>query len=151
MDYRKHQAWEEAIKLSMQVHSLIESLPTGEQSALAVSLNHSVVSVPTSVAMDLLQEKPANIESVISLQNQIELVNRIYPALESIDVERGASELLARLQDESRWRELIPEPATASVPTDDEDEEVHAVEPTESVEPSPASSQSTSVPVQPEA
>lgn len=116
--YRNFKVWEEAINLSLQVHGLIESLPAGEKSALAVSLNAAAINIPTTIAVNLIQMDSPNIHEVIGLQTQLEIIERIYPALDSADVTEAASTLLARLQDPLNFRELLPQPEQPIAPAE---------------------------------
>lgn len=150
--YRTYRAWEEAIALGLQVHSLIESLPAEERSVLAVSLNAAIVRIPSMIALNLMSNQPADITEVISLQNQIELVNRIYPALDAADIEQSASQLLTRMQDESRFRETIPVPEPPQPPAVQAEPDVATAEEPEEDESEGAAeaSQPTTVRIQPE-
>lgn len=130
-EYRQYHSWEEAIKLSQQVHGLIESLPSDESSALAASLNAAAVSVPANVALNIMLGQPADIRYIVELQTQIELVNRIYPALDTASVERAASQLLERLQSVERFREMVaakPEPTPEPEAEDEPEAEAAAEE-----------------------
>ncbi len=122
--YRDYCAWEEAIVLSQKVHELIEALPADERSALAASLNSAAVNIPTTVALNLVQQQPANIRDVVSLQTQIELVDRIYPALDTGEVAKAANELLTRLQNPTTFRQIIPQPEQVESPVESTDEPV---------------------------
>lgn len=105
--------------LSQKVHGLIESLPDSESSALASSLNVAAVNLPTSIALSIVQQQPANIRDLVSLQTQLELVDRIYPALDTAEVAQSASVLLARLQDPAAFRQTIPKPEPTPLAIED--------------------------------
>lgn len=112
------------MKLSVQVHNLVESLPEDERSALAASLSETAVRIPTSVAMDLIKGESAEVKAIVSLLTQIELVDRIYPALDTAEVQTAAQNLLVRLQDEGQFKAMIaqaPAPATVDEEADDKD------------------------------
>ncbi len=121
--YRNYRVWEEALSLSQRIHGLAESLPSNEQSALAVSLNASMVNIPTIIALNLLQDQPADLSAVVGLQTQLELINRVYPALDTAELERAASALLIRLQDGGQFKEALPQPQPPAQPEADEDVE----------------------------
>ncbi len=128
--YRSFKAWEEAIDLSLLVHSLIESLPSDERSALATSLNAAAVNIPTSIALNLIHMQVADIRDLVSLQTQLELVDRIYPALDTAEVAETGQALLNRLQDPARFRETIPHNSSELA----SDDEVDESEPEEALE-----------------
>lgn len=107
-NYRIYLAWKEAIDLSKRVHGLIESLPSDEQSGLAASLNTVSVAIPTQIALDIMHQRPADLTGVVGLQTQIELINQIYPALDTAEVEHAAANLLTRLQQPDRFNETPP-------------------------------------------
>ncbi len=109
--------------MSQLVHGLIEALPTDEQSALAVSLNAAVVNVPTTVALNLIQNQEADIRDILALQTQLELIERIYPALDTAGATESASSLFARLRTPDQFRELIPLPPRPDDPDQSEAED----------------------------
>lgn len=119
--YRQFKAWEEAISLSLLVHSLIEALPSEEQSALATSLNAAAVNIPTIIALNLTQMQVPEIRDVVSLQTQLELIDRIYPALDTAEVAEAARTLLGRLQEPARFRETLAHEPQDEVEEADED------------------------------
>ncbi|MFI5240742.1 MAG: four helix bundle protein [Candidatus Saccharimonadia bacterium] len=135
-DYRKYLVWEEAIVLATQVHNLIDSLPESERSALAVSLNDAAVSLATSISISLSMSQPPVATKAIALLTQLEMVDRIYPALDTAEVDAAAAKLLAKLEHDEQFRELKPlnlsthsdspedsEPSPDSDDSDDESDE----------------------------
>jgi hypothetical protein len=138
--YRTFRAWEEAITLSQQVHGLIESLPSDEQSALAMSLNSAAVNIPTTIAINLIHMQIPDIRDLVALQTQLELIDRIYPALDTAEVADAASLLLARLLEPARFREAIAR--SQNVDENDESNETSTVE-------SDADDQDSDMPIQP--
>ena len=121
-DYRKYLIWEEAIVLATQVHNLIDSLPESERSSLAVSLNEAAVSLATSISISLAMSQPPVVTKAIALLTQLEMVNRIYPALDTAEVDAQAAKLLAKLEHEDQFRELKPQNLSKSDDTLEEDE-----------------------------
>lgn len=95
-DYQQHPAWQQAMDLSLALNELGESLPANEQ--LALELMASAIEIPTMVAEDLLSGHKARLGGVLRLQTRLELIDRIYPALDSSRVVRRLDRLMETLQ-----------------------------------------------------
>lgn len=95
-DYQKHPAWKQAMDVSLDINQLGEALPANEQ--LAMELMSSAIEIPTMVAEDLLSGHKARLGGVLRLQTRLELVERIYPALDTGRVERVLNDLIETLQ-----------------------------------------------------
>jgi hypothetical protein len=126
VDYKQSYAWQEAIKLAQDVYTLIETLPETAQ-ALSDQMAAVAAEVPAEIADCLLERKKASLTAVLKLDSLVELISRIYPALDTADVEHGTKQLLERLQS-SHLTELVapavePEVASEAAPDEDEDED----------------------------
>lgn len=95
-DYQQHPAWQQALDLSLDINQLGEDLPANEQ--LALELMASAIEIPTMVAEDLLSGHKPRLGGVLRLQTRLELVTRIYPALDTARVERTLNKLIDLLQ-----------------------------------------------------
>lgn len=95
-DYQKNDAWKQAIELSLKISQLSESLPDGDQ--LAGELMSSAIEIPTMAAEDLIAGHKARMGGVLRLQTRLEIVERVYPALDTNRVEKSLNHLLEILQ-----------------------------------------------------
>lgn len=121
-DYKQSYAWNEAIELAQSVFTLIESLPE-TAATLAQQLATSAVEVPAKVAKNLVKQEEAKLGPALALATEVELVGRIYPALDISDVDKKLTALMDRLQAPS-FTELKPAaPVKAEVEEAESDEE----------------------------
>lgn len=119
--YRLYVAWQEAMKLGLTLYHLADDLPDEEQHLLAADLRRAAVEVPSGIAQNLLSGQAAELYPMIKLQVAMELIGKVYPALDTLDAERGVAALADRLNDPSRFMETVPQPA-APEPIDEEDD-----------------------------
>lgn len=146
-EFRDTHSWQEAIELGPQLVRLAEDLPVAEQMGLSLQLREAMVALPAAIAVDLLEggsntRKPATLRLVAML----DLIEKIYPALDTADV-RAAVDTLAERISSNSFGEQTAGAATAYLPgaTTPASDEHPAVDPDEPA-PAPAA-----VPVVPEA
>jgi hypothetical protein len=120
--YRTYYSWQEAMQLSLLLYRQADDLPDEEQHLLASDLRRAAVEVPTQVAENLMSQQPASLSAIIKLQIIMELIGKVYPALDTADTEKAVNMLAGRLQDPNRFMEVLPQPV-APAPAADEDEE----------------------------
>ncbi len=90
-------AWQQAIKLSMELVRICEEFIHAENNVLVGHLRQSVIDVPATIAVDLKYGRMATMEPVIRLATQLELVHRIYPAIDTGDAPEQLEQLIARM------------------------------------------------------
>lgn len=154
-DIKKAYAWQEAIDLSKQLVTVCEEFSDADTNVLVWHLRQAVVDIPSEIAANLQTGKKADLEAMVKLATVLELVQRVYPAIETGDVEARFEKLWQRLssgafaerepQPEGEDAEEVPEIATAAPISDPEEtEEAEASEPDE---PAPKKTIEVSVPV----
>jgi hypothetical protein len=121
-EYQNTHAWQQAIELSLQLQSLIEELPAEEKDSLIPLLRESMVNIPAKIAMALIHDSQPDMEAVLRLQTQLEIISRVYPAIEIGSQQDSLGELLERLSD-GTFQELVPEEPKPEPAADDSDEE----------------------------
>ncbi|TAK89584.1 hypothetical protein EPO04_00545 [Patescibacteria group bacterium] len=134
----KTYAWQEAMELSRELTRLCEEFSDGDRNVLVGHLRQAVVEIPATVAVDITLGRPATLEPAIRLATELELVHRIYPAIETGTAPQKLEDLLRRMRSNN-----FTEQEPASV--DEAEEEQPAPEPNEA---SPAAP--TSIPVTPQ-
>lgn len=97
-DYKSSYAWQEAIELIPKVNRLSEDLPAADQDSMGGELRRTVIDLATAVAVDLIAASKPRFDYAIRLETQLEVIRRVYPALDTVIVEQDLSKLLERLQ-----------------------------------------------------
>ncbi len=118
-DYRNTYSWQESIALGPQLVRLAEQLPSAEQMGLAHQLHSAMVELPTAVGMDLTTGGQARLEAVHRLIAILELVDRVYPALDASAAQAAVDQLAARLSAPDRFNETVSAPVTATPVADE--------------------------------
>ena len=147
MDQAKNSyAWEEAIELSLDLIRICEEFSDGDHNVLLGHLKNAVVDIPASVASDIKYSRGANLEPVIKLATELELVHRVYPAVDTGSAPEKVKSLLARMESNDFHEQIPTKPEPAPKPEEEpvevkeapkvEDaEEEHTEEPVEATEP----------------
>lgn len=91
-------AWKEAIDLSLELIRICEAFSVGDQNVLLGHLKQAVVEIPASVAADIKYSRGANLEPVVKLATELDLVHRVYPAVDTGAAPEMAQKLLARME-----------------------------------------------------
>jgi hypothetical protein len=130
--YRKFYAWQEAVKLSLELYRMADELPDDEQHLLARDLRRSAVEIPTAVAVNVVRGEAADTSIIVRLQVIMELIGKIYPALDTARTETEIAKVASRMQGNFTEQEPEPEPTPAPAvepaeeeaePEDDADED----------------------------
>ncbi len=117
-DVKKAYAWQEALELSKQLVRICEEFSDAATNVLVWHLRQAVVDIPGGIAADLQADRPATMEPMVRLATELELVRKIYPAIETGDVEERLERLMERMQSE-RFTEREPEPESDADEADD--------------------------------
>ncbi len=139
-------AWKEAIELSLDLIRICEEFSDGDHNVLLGHLKNAVVDIPASVASDIKYSRGANLEPVIKLATELELVHRVYPAVDTGSAPEKVKSLLARMESNDFHEQIPTKPEPAPKPEEEpvevkeapkvEDaEEEHTEEPVEATEP----------------
>lgn len=122
-DIKKFYSWQEAIELSKVLVRICEEFSDADRNVLVQHLRQAVVEIPATVAADILLGRAATKEPAIRLATELELVHRIYPAIETGQAPQKLEALMARM-DSPNFTEREPEP---QVEEDSENEEEASV------------------------
>lgn len=119
IDYRTTYSWKESLDLGPQLVRLAEALPDHEQSGLIMQLHQIMLDLPTRVAQDLVADSDTRQEVLYRLGAAVELIDRVYPALDTAAVRSALDALQTRLTGET-FSETIEAPVSASAIVVDE-------------------------------
>jgi hypothetical protein len=108
-DIKKAYVWHEALELSKRLVQICEEFSDADTNVLVWHLRNSVVDIPSTIAADLQANRWATMEPVIKLATALELVRKIYPAIETGPTEEQLATLMKRMQSEL-FSEREPEP-----------------------------------------
>ena len=114
-DYRNTKSWQSAIELGPGLMVLAEELPAAEELGLNFQLRKIMVELPAAIATDLLQGTKTRFDLALRLASALELIERVYPALDTATTRAEAEKLIERLLDESFDDSLTPPPSAAPV------------------------------------
>ncbi len=95
-EYRNSSSWQGAIELGPHLMRLAEELPGSEEMGLSLQLRQLMVEVPAAVAGDLVQGTSSRHPAGFRLLTTLELIDRVYPALDTAGVRADAEKLVAR-------------------------------------------------------
>lgn len=125
-DYRQSPSWKGAVDLGPQLVSLAEELPAAEELGLSWQLRQLMVEVPACIAADLLDGSATRRPAVFRLLAVLELIDRVYPALDTAATRQQAEDLAQHLLEEDFGKaptpkdqapaEAAPMPAQAPAP-----------------------------------
>ncbi len=108
-EYRNTYSWQGAIDLGPKLVSLSEDLPVHEQTGLLMQLHELMVEVPAMVAADLVDGTSLRFAPLYRLTASLELIERVYPALDASMARHELDELSLRLSGPS-FNEMIAKP-----------------------------------------
>lgn len=122
-EYRNTYSWQAALDLGPELVSLAEDLPLHEQTGLVMQISELMIELPAMVAADLVDGTSLRFAPFYRLIAALELIERVYPALDAGEAKSDLEELGVRLASAS-FTELVPAPAIAlPAPSDDDDDE----------------------------
>ena len=111
IDYRNSLSWLAAIKLSKPLTLLIEELPSQEDHGLIMTIQALMVEVPAMIALDLLDNSDLRRVSLFKLEAAIEVVDHVYPALDTLESRTAVETLIARsFSDSFAELKILPAP-----------------------------------------
>ncbi|HVQ44616.1 MAG TPA: four helix bundle protein [Candidatus Saccharimonadia bacterium] len=93
-EYRNSSSWQKAIDLGPKLMALAEELPASEETGLSLQLRQLMVELPATIAADLVQEhSDERLMPALKLLATLELIDRVYPALDTAGVRSEADAL----------------------------------------------------------
>lgn len=168
-DFRDTYAWREAIELSPYLVNLAEQLPASEEYGLSMQLRKIMVRLPAAAAYDLLEANSFSRKVELTrLAAILDIIDKVYPALDTAGARKSLEKVADRMAGPDFGEQtpgaakvympgatshLRPEagtdkpapPTTAETERSEEAVAEHAA----AVEPVPAHSEPSSVPVTP--
>jgi hypothetical protein len=115
-EYRNAYSWQEAINLGPGLIRLAEELPASEQMGLAWQLQQSMIELPASIAFDLLKDNSDTSRmAALRLVAALELIEKIYPALDASEVREELDNLINRIKSDNFTEETG---ATSRIPAE---------------------------------
>lgn len=122
MDHiKKAYAWRESLELSKRLVQICEEFSDANSNVLVWHLRQAVVEIPATIAADLQGNRGATMEPIVKLVAELELVKKIYPAIETGDADEQVEKLMGRMQSDG-FGEREPD----EVPASEEAEEAAA-------------------------
>ncbi|HUD11018.1 MAG TPA: hypothetical protein VMS08_01285 [Candidatus Saccharimonadia bacterium] len=129
-EFRTAYSWQEAIDLGPSLVRLVEELPGSEQMGLCWQLQQATVDLPAAIALDLMEDGSNTRRPVaLKLIAALELIEKIYPALDTADVRAEVESVIQRISSDHFAEtaasnvhtapppELTPRPNVAPPPT----------------------------------
>ena len=126
--YRSSRSWLGAIELGPKLMSLAEELPASEEMGLSLQLRQLMVKLPTTVGADLVLGTDTRKTAGFRLQATLEMIERVYPALDTAGVRADADALVERLMSDEQFA-AVPEAAPAPAAPEPEPLDVPTLEP----------------------
>src|SRR6266567_890814 len=93
-NYRQSDSWKAALDLAPKLVALAEDLPASEEMGLSYRLKKIMIELPAAAAHDQLRGTDTRQRVALQLIAAIDLIDRVYPALDTADT-RTAAEILA--------------------------------------------------------
>jgi hypothetical protein len=102
--------WRESLELAKHLAQICEEFSDGEKNVLVWHLRQAVVEIPATIATDIKLGRAATMEPVIKLATELELVHRIYPAIDTDGAPAKLTALIERMESD-RFLERVVESA----------------------------------------
>lgn len=97
-EFRDTHSWKGAIELGPHLARLADELPAGEQMGLALQLREGMVNLASGIGLDLLDgDTFTRRRHAVRLLATLDLIDHVYPALDTADARDGLDKLLERL------------------------------------------------------
>jgi hypothetical protein len=99
-EYRSSSSWKGAIELGPKLISLADDLPGSEGMGLSRQIRELMVEIPASMAMDMMHEhSDSRMVPVIKLLATLEIIDKVYPALDTAGIRADVDALAEKLSD----------------------------------------------------
>ncbi|MBW4062240.1 hypothetical protein HJC99_06745 [Candidatus Saccharibacteria bacterium] len=96
-EYRTSFAWQSALEMAPHLVRIAEQLPEGETAGLGAKLRTLAAEVPGSIASDLVTGSRSSLSSVLGAVAALEVIERVYPALDTAAARAAADSLAERV------------------------------------------------------
>lgn len=121
-EFRKTYSWHAALDLGPELVTLAEELPAHEQTGLVMQISELMIELPAMVAADLVDGSTLRFGPFYRLTATLELIERVYPALDAGAAKSALEELGSRLAS-TLFTEQVPAPAIVLPATLDQDDD----------------------------
>lgn len=121
-EFRDTLSWQTAVDLGPQLTRLAEDLPAGEQMGLALQMRQEMVGLIGGIGLDMLEGQGfTRRRHAVRLLAILDLIDKVYPALDTSDAHTAVQKLLDRLTSDqfTERKPGAPAPALAPVPAAD--------------------------------
>jgi hypothetical protein len=133
-EHRKTLSWKGAIDLGPGLIRIAEEMPASEELGLSLQIRQAMVELPAAIVADLENGTNTRQAVVYKLVASLELVDRVFPALDTVKTKQDVERLVERLSGpDFTERPSAPAPAAAPIPVTPEAHD----EPAESPAPAP--------------
>ncbi len=122
-EYRNSSSWLGAIELGPKLMELAEELPASEEMGLSFQLRQLMVDLPATVCADLVDGTDSRRVAAYRLLATLELVDRVYPALDTAGVRNEADALVESLLSGDSFSDMVGGPKPAAAVSDDPEPE----------------------------
>ena len=97
-DYRDTYSWQAAVELGRPLTVLTEELPAQEDRGLIMALQSLMIELPAAIAGDLVAGTSTRLAVIFRLQAALELIERVYPALDTAASKNGLDAIVERTE-----------------------------------------------------
>jgi hypothetical protein len=108
--------WQQAIDLGPRIMELADELPMTEQMGLSLQMRQIMVELPTAVAADLVNGTKTRQTAGLRLLATLELVDHVYPALDTGKLRTSVDALVERLLEDATPAPAPAHAAAAALP-----------------------------------
>lgn len=112
-EFRETYSWQGAIALGPKLITLAEELPGSEENGLSLQLRTLMVELPATIAADLMADRKPALAPVLKLVAIMELIDKVFPALDTADTRTQIDELSSRLVSDNFTERTGGSPAIA--------------------------------------
>jgi hypothetical protein len=96
-DFRSSSSWQSAIDLGPLLMELAEAMPATEELGLSWQLRQSMVEIPAAIALEQTTDSEPQLMPALKLIAALELIDKVYPALDTAAARAAADALVERL------------------------------------------------------
>ncbi len=115
---RSTHSWQEAIAIGPHLVTLAEALPSHESTGLVMQLASLMVEIPATITADLVRGGEQRFNPIFRLSAALELIERVYPALDGASVRTALDHLADRVASD-HFADRVAPPAVAAAEHDE--------------------------------
>ena len=96
-EYKDTHSWQDAMRLGPHLMKLAEEMPATEELGLSWQLRQAMVEIPATIAADLVHGNKPGLMPLLKLVAALELIDKVYPALDTASAKAASDKLADRL------------------------------------------------------